>query len=107
MVQLLDEGVPVDIEDGDGRTALHYAAMLNRTDVMHELLESGADVNKRDRDDGKTALHYSAWHNNNTDAIWLLLRNGASTTIKDKRGLIPINWAREENSQEAVLLLQQ
>ena len=106
MVQLLDEGVPVDIEDGDGRTALNYAAMRNRTDVMHELLESGADVNKRDRDNGKTALHYSVWHNK-PDAIWLLLRNGASTTIKDKRGRIPINCAREENSQEAVLLLQQ
>ena len=106
LVLLLDGEVPVDNFDLDGRTALQYAAMKNHTNVIYELLQRGADVNKRDRDDGKTALHWSAMYNK-TGAIRLLLRNGASTTIKDKWDRTPIDLAREHNNQEAVLLLQQ
>ena len=103
---MLDGGMPVDIVDWAGFTALQCAAMLGRTDVIHKLLQRGADVNKRDRDDGLTALHWSAL-NNSTDTIRLLLENGASTTIKDKKGRTPIDLAREWKKQEAVFLLQQ
>ena len=103
VLRLLDEGM-LDSFDGNGLTALQRAAAFNQTDVIHELLQRGAHVNKRDRY-GQTALHWSAWRNN-TDAIWLLLRNGASTTIKDNKGRTPIDWARQKNHQEAVLLLQ-
>ena len=104
---MLDGGMPVDSEDVGGFTALQYAAVYNETDVMHELLQRGADVNKRDRNFfGQTALHYSA-SNNDTDAMRLLLENGASTTIRDNVCLTPIDYARQRNSQEAVLLLQQ
>ena len=103
---MLDGGMPVDIVDGAGFTALQCAAMYSETDVIHKLLQRGADVNKRDRDYGRTALHYSARYNS-TDAIRLLLQNGASTTIKDDEGRTPIDYALEVNSQEAVLLLQQ
>ena len=106
VVQLLDGGVSVDSVDWAGMTALQYAAWYNRTDVMHELLQRQADVNKRDRYTGQTALYYSAMYNR-TDAIRMLLENGASTTIKDKKGRTPIDYARKYNSQEAVLLLQQ
>ena len=106
LVRMLDEGMPVDSVDWFGRTALQRAAVFNHTDVIHELLQRGADVNKRDRYDGRTALHYSAKYNS-TDAIRLLLRNGASTTIKDKKGRTPIDWARQYNNQEVALLLQQ
>ena len=91
---MLDGGMPVDTFDWVGMTALQCAARLNRTDVIHTLLQRGADVNKRDRDYGRTALHWSARYNS-TDAIRLLLRNGASTTIKDKWDRTPIDYARE------------
>ena len=102
----MDGGMLIDSVDGVGRTALQLAAMYNETDVIRELLQRGADVNKRDRNHGQTALHWRAMKNN-TDAIRLLLENGASTTIKDAVGRTPIDWAREYNSQEALLLLQQ
>ena len=102
---MLDGGVLIDSVDRIGLTALQYAAWYNRTDVIHELLQRGADVNKRDRYFGLTALHWSAMKNN-TDDIRLLLRNGASTTIKDDGGRTPIDWARKKNHQEAVLLLR-
>ena len=103
---MLDGGMPVDSVDWAGFTALQCAAMLNQTDVIHKLLQRGADVNKRDRYHGQTALHCSAL-NNITDTIRLLLENGASTTIKDNEGRTPIDLAREWKSQEVVLLLQQ
>ena len=101
---MLDGGVLIDSVDRIGLTALQQAARYNRTDVIHELLQRGADVNKRDRDFGLTALHWSAM-NNSTDAIRLLLRNGASTTIKDNEGQTPIDRARQYNRKEAVLVL--
>ena len=76
---MLDEGVPVDIIDWDGLTALERAAMHNQTDVIQELLQTGANVNKRDRR-GFTALHGNAKFNS-TDVIRLLLQHGAPTTI--------------------------
>ena len=106
VVRMLDGGVPVDSFDWGGWTALQCAAMNNHTDVIYELLQRGADVHKGDHYGGLTALHYSARYNK-TDAIRLLLRNGASTTIKDKWDRTPIDLAREQNNQEAVLLLQQ
>ena len=105
VVRLLNEGVPVDSFNVSGWTALQSAARFNQTDVIHELLQRGADVNKRHRYIGRTALHWSARYNS-TDAIRLLLQNGASTTIKDNKGRTPIDVAREHNHQEAVLLLQ-
>ena len=102
----MDEGMPVDSFDWHGFTALQQAARFSHTYAIHELLQRGADVNKRDRDYGRTALHWSA-RRNKTDAIQLLLENRASTTIKDKKGRTPIDYARKYNSQEAVLLLQQ
>ena len=106
MVQLLDGGMRVDSFDEHGLTALQRAALSNRTDVIYELLQTGADVNKRDRHHyGPAALHWSAMYNS-TDPIRLLLRNGASTTIKDNEGRTPSDCAREYYNQEAVLLLQ-
>ena len=61
-------------------------------------------MNKRNQH-GPTVLHLAAL-NNSTDAIQVLLEYGASTTIEDDLGRTPIDVAREENHEEAVLLLQ-
>lgn len=46
VARLLSEGVPVDLEgDEDQWTALHYAAMCDKADVVKLLLERGADAN--------------------------------------------------------------
>ena len=104
VVSLLNAGMPIDIVDEDGTTALVRATMNNQTDVMHEMLQRGASVNKRNQH-GSTVLHLAAL-NSSTDAIQVLLEYGASTTIKDDLGRTPIDVAREENHEEAVLLLQ-
>ena len=102
---MLDVGVPVDSENKLGMTALQWAAVKNRTDVTELLLSRGADVNKRSGDYHDTALHMAAFRNN-TDVIEVLLKHGASTNIKNRRGFIPIDYARHENNKAAVRLLE-
>ncbi|XP_024369505.1 serine/threonine-protein kinase VIK isoform X2 [Physcomitrium patens] len=53
--KLLDQGMPVDATDYDGRTALHLAASEGHTDIVKLLLEYNADVNPIDRN-GDTPL---------------------------------------------------
>ena len=102
---MMQAGMPVDIDDGDGWTALRWAAYNNRTDVVRYLLNNGADVNKQDSW-GWTAL-YEASRMNKTDVMTILLQHGAIKDIKDNQGFTPIDSARLSNNKEAVDLLEQ
>ncbi|WP_181782380.1 ankyrin repeat domain-containing protein, partial [Pseudonocardia pini] len=44
---LLERGTDVDLADRTGHTPLHYAAMINRTAVVRDLLAAGADPTAR------------------------------------------------------------
>lgn len=46
--RLLDSGVPVDMRDGQGRTALLAATHADRVGAARLLIERGADVNAKD-----------------------------------------------------------
>jgi ankyrin repeat protein len=46
-------GIQVDYKDGEGRTALHYAALLDKADMARKLLAHGADRSITDKS-GKT-----------------------------------------------------
>ena len=105
VVRLLDEGMLTDSVGEFGWTALQRAAMTNQTDVIHELLGRGANVNKQCDCLGLTGIHLSA-PNNKTDVIHLLLQYSASTNIKDDKSQKPIDCACEKNKEEAVYLLQ-
>ena len=104
VVRMLEEGVPIDIVDENGFTALGNAVYNNQTAVIPVLLQRRPDVNQRGGG-GLTALHVSAVLNR-THITRALLEHGASTTIKDDRGQTPIDLARQMNHTEAVLLLQ-
>ena len=84
-----------------GWTELQRAAMTNQTDVIHELMGRGANVNKQCDCLGLTALHLST-PNNKADVIHLLLQYSAATNIKDDKGQKPIDCARGKNQEEAV-----
>lgn len=46
--RLLREGVPIDVRDGQGRTALLAATSLNHVESAKLLIAAGADVNAQD-----------------------------------------------------------
>ena len=102
---MLQEGVPVDCVDRDGRTALSLAAYFNRTDVIRLLLQKGADVNKRDFF-GNTPVYWAAMENS-TEAIAMLIEHGASINITNIRGDKPIDAARRWGREAAVCMLEQ
>ena len=50
--------MPVNVQNGDGFTPLHVAAMWGREESVRELLERGADPEISD-DEGMTPLDYA------------------------------------------------
>ncbi len=71
----LDRGLPVDVPNHEGTTALHVAAMFGRSECVLLLLERGADVDRR-RDDRRTALILTG-QRGDADTMRLLVDEGA------------------------------
>ena len=68
-------GVCIDAKSQDNRTALMAAAEENQDpEVIHVLLEAGADINAKDEGykDGAPALVLAAMGNSNRLSIWIL-----------------------------------
>ncbi|KAJ1333097.1 ankyrin repeat domain-containing protein 50 [Microdochium nivale] len=70
----------VDVQDGDGRTPLSYAASNGFTDVASALLRAGVDSTSRDRL-GLSPLHRAA-RGGHAGVVKLLLGHGVSPMIK-------------------------
>ena len=105
--RLLREGMPVDVSDEGGWTALHLATRSNRTDVIERLLHEGADVNRQTRLYEETPLHLAARFNM-TKAVRLLLDNGADINLKNDNNKTPLDIADKGSEVESLLLqLQQ
>ncbi len=84
------------VEPRSGVTALHYAAAQGQTDIIHLLLEYGADVNARD-DEGQTPLMLAAGYGGRGH-LQPLLDAGADLNRRDERDRTALDHA-EENSQ--------
>ena len=76
----------------EGRTPLMLAAFRGDTAGVMRLLETGADVNARDRD-GDTALMFSAYRGHGLVAA-LLLQYGADVRARARNG-----WAAKKAAQ--------
>ena len=78
---LLEHGAKVDHKkDGDGSTALRYAAMYSGKEVINLLISYGADVNAKDEDQ-TTPLHQAAMLNN-IEAAKALVEHGVDIFAK-------------------------
>ncbi len=83
---LLSRGADLEARDGDGRTALHFAAASNTNEkVVAALLDAGADVNCR-TNSGMTPLMEAARASLNPDVVELLLDRGADVKARAKDG---------------------
>lgn len=78
--RLLQANSTVDLEDQDGRTALHRAAKKGQLESVQSLLQAGALVNRRtSKFFSRTPLFFAA-ENGHPEVVKFLLANGADVT---------------------------
>jgi ankyrin repeat protein len=92
--------------DATGPTALHFAVRGIHLDIIHYLLEKGADLNVRDAE-GTSPLDEAVW-NGSIDAVAILLAHGARLNeAETKTGATPINEAAYRGNTRVVQYLLQ
>jgi len=84
--------------DESRRTALHFAAALNKAELVQRLLAAGAEVDLADKE-GYTPLHMAAGYLH-TATITELISNGADPEQKDRMGRSPLELV--ESFREAM-----
>jgi ankyrin repeat protein len=102
---LLRAGADANEAQGDGMTALHWAAEFGDAELAEMLLYAGAKTEASSRIGGYRPLHIAA-RNGHVDVIAALLRGGASvdatTTVS---GATPLHLAASSSSAGAVRVL--
>ena len=104
MRALLQKGANVNVAEGDGATALHWAAYRDDLDAADLLIRAGAKVNAAN-DLGATPL-WTACQNGSEAMVRRLLTAGANPNAKLRLGETPLMVAsRVGNAAVAELLL--
>ena len=101
---LLKQAVEVSAAQGDGMTALHWAAITNDTELTDLLLVAGANVKATTRVGSYTPLVLAA-REGNAAVMDPLLKAGADANAKTTNGTSALMLAAQSGSTEAVTLL--
>ena len=103
---LIAAGTDLGVATGDGMTALHWAAQLDRVSIMVALLDAGAEVNPTTRIGHYTPLHIASDHANSA-IVELLLEAGADVNATTSNSLAtPLHLAAQTvGGEDAVRLL--
>lgn len=97
--------IPVILERGTvnysgpemkGNTCLHYACELGSRQLIHWLVENGADVNNVEYGGGNTPLHNAA-RLSSLHTVTYLLAHGANPDIRNNAGDRPIDVVGRDN----------
>ncbi len=88
---LIDCGAPLDAQDRQRQTPLHYASLENQAPIVEVLIRNGAQVDPRDHQ-GQTPLHCTCIGDNAYIAE-ILLRNGAHIDTEDNNDNTPLHLA--------------
>lgn len=90
MKQLIKEGININTQDSEGRTAIMIATYNNDIKTAKILVNAGADINIRDNNKNNPFIHAGA--KGYLDILQLLIQAGADPTITNRYGgtaLIP------------------
>jgi ankyrin repeat protein len=101
---LLKDGADVNSAQGDGMTALHWAAMKDNVRLAEMLLYAGANVKATTRLGGYTPLAMAA-RNGNASMIATLLKGGADAKAATSTGATPLMMAAASGYADAVNVL--
>jgi ankyrin repeat protein len=101
---LLKHAADVNAAQGDGMTALHWAALKGDAEMADLLIYAGANLKATTRLGGYTPL-YMAAKSGSATVVARLLKAGADPKVSTSLGLTPLMMAALAGSPEAVKLL--
>ena len=101
---LLKQAADVNAAQGDGMTALHWAAMKDDADLAQTLLYAGANVRATTRIGSYTPLILAA-KNGSAAVMAPLVKSGADVNAQTSNGTTPLMFAAASGSAAAVNLL--
>jgi len=95
--ELLRKGADVNAAEGDGMTALHWAASNGSVEMTKMLVAAGAKLDVVTRIGGHTPLHVAA-ENGAGDVMKALVDAGANVTAVTSTGVTPLHLAAESGT---------
>jgi ankyrin repeat protein len=101
---LIRKGADVNAAEGDGMTALHYAAMKGDAALARLLVEAGADVKAATRLGSYTPLHVAA-QAGSAPIVSLLVAHGADVNAGTITGATPLMFAAASGDTAAIAAL--
>jgi ankyrin repeat protein len=101
---LLKQGADVNAAQGDGMTALHWAAANGDAALAQMLLSAGANIRATTRLGGITALHMAS-EAGHAQVVAALITAGADTKGATTTGATPLMLAARSGSSETVTRL--
>ncbi len=101
---LLKQHADVNAAQGDGTTALHWAAYRDDLELAQLLLQAGASVKAATREGAITPL-FMACTNGSAPMIEALLKGGAEVNATKSNGTTPLMTAAASGNAAAVKLL--
>ena len=106
VAQLVEEGADVNVPQGDGMTALHWAARRGHTELADFLLRVGADPGAATRVGAYQPLHLAA-EVGAAEVVEKLLAAGAKQepVSDDVGGSTPLHFAASAGSAASIRLL--
>ena len=97
----LAQGAAIDTRDGNGRTALSWAAFHGDIPMIRLLLSHGAGIDVADKG-GRTPLIWAAIVNRPASASFLL-KSGADASVTDEKGMTAADHAAAEGHDAALV----
>jgi ankyrin repeat protein len=104
ITSLLSQGVDIDGAQGDGSTALHWAAFNDDLETTKILLAAGANVKVTTREGGITPL-FMACTNGNAAIVEALLKAGADANSVKANGTTALMLAAASGNSQTVKIL--
>ena len=103
---LLESGADINGRTGNGSYALNNAAVENEVEVIKILLERGADPNVQNSQGDTPLICATKYAGGSPATVRLLVEAGTDLAIKDRKGMNALDYAKANEQQEAIALLE-